>query len=162
MKAKFNNCFIIHSKNFPVFKGVSTFYSLFFCSPTITQPRPQVFSVNGSITCSVLHFWCHFDIIGSIWQNFWCHWLNMTNLNFWCHRGNMTGQSSFLILSAAAGYGESRVVLTNQKWEIFWMNNKYNYGICWLGGLFGEKLWLRAEGHIFTPEVTVFHHTDRP
>ena len=29
-KAKFNNCFIIHSKYFPVLKGVLPFCSLFF------------------------------------------------------------------------------------------------------------------------------------
>ena len=56
MKAEFNNCFIIHSKYFPALKGVSPFRSLFFCSPKITQSRPQVFSVNGSIICSGLHF----------------------------------------------------------------------------------------------------------
>ena len=48
-KAEFNNCFIIHSKYFPVLKGVSPFPSLFFRSLKITQYRPQVFSVNGSI-----------------------------------------------------------------------------------------------------------------
>ena len=48
-KAEFNNCFVIHLKYFPVLKGVSPFRSLFFRSPKITQPRPQVFSVNGSI-----------------------------------------------------------------------------------------------------------------
>ena len=46
-KAEFNNCFVIHSKYFPVLKGVSPFWALFFRSPKITQPRPQVFSVNG-------------------------------------------------------------------------------------------------------------------
>ena len=56
MKAEFNNCFIIHSKYFPALKGVSPFRSLFFCSPKITQSRPQVFSINGSIICSGLHF----------------------------------------------------------------------------------------------------------
>ena len=60
-KAEFNNCFIIHSKYFPVLNRVSPFRSLnfiplFFCSPNITQSRPQVFSVNGSIICSGLHF----------------------------------------------------------------------------------------------------------
>ena len=29
-KAEFNNCFIIHSKYFPVLKGVSSFRALFF------------------------------------------------------------------------------------------------------------------------------------
>ena len=55
-KAEFNNCFIIHSKYFPVLKGVSPFRSLFFRSLKITVYRPQVFSVNGSIICSALHF----------------------------------------------------------------------------------------------------------
>ena len=45
-KAEFNNCFIIHSKYFPVLNGVSPFRSLFFCSPK-SQSRPQVFSANG-------------------------------------------------------------------------------------------------------------------
>ena len=55
-EAEFNNCFIIHSNYFPVLKGVSPFPSLFFCLPKITQSRLQVFSVNGSIICSGLHF----------------------------------------------------------------------------------------------------------
>ena len=55
-KAEFNNCFIVHSKYFPVFKGVFPFRSLSFCSPKITQSRPQVSSVNGSIICGGLHF----------------------------------------------------------------------------------------------------------
>ena len=54
-KAEFNNCFILHSKYLLVFKGVSPFHSLFFRSPNITQPCPQVFSVNSSIICSGLH-----------------------------------------------------------------------------------------------------------
>ena len=55
-KAEFNNCFISHSEYFLLLKGVSPLRSLFFCSPNITQPCPQVFSVNGSIICSGLHF----------------------------------------------------------------------------------------------------------
>ena len=58
-KAEFNNCFIIHSKYFLLLKGVSPFRSLFFRSPNVTQPCPQVFSVNGSIICSGLHFGRH-------------------------------------------------------------------------------------------------------
>ena len=43
-KAEFiNNCFIIQSKYFLVLKGVSPFRSLFFCTPKIAPPRPQVF-----------------------------------------------------------------------------------------------------------------------
>ena len=36
MKAEFNNCFIIHSKYFPILKGVSPFSSLFSRSLKIT------------------------------------------------------------------------------------------------------------------------------
>ena len=54
-KAEFNNRFIIHSKYF-LLKGVLPLRSLFFLSPNITQPCPQVFSVNGSIICSGPHF----------------------------------------------------------------------------------------------------------
>ena len=55
-KAEFNNCFIIHSKYFLLLKGVSPLRSQFSRSPNITQPCPQVFSANGSIICSGLHF----------------------------------------------------------------------------------------------------------
>ena len=60
-KAEFNNCFIIHSKYFPVLREFRLFRSL-----NITQPCPQVFSVNDSIICSVLQVSRHFDVIGSI------------------------------------------------------------------------------------------------
>ena len=43
LSLEFNHCFIIHSKYFPVLKGVSPFRSLFFCLPKITQSRLQVF-----------------------------------------------------------------------------------------------------------------------
>ena len=55
-KDGFNNGFNIHSEHLPVLKGVSPFRPLYFCSPKITQPRPQVPLVNGSIICSGLHF----------------------------------------------------------------------------------------------------------
>ena len=74
-KDEFNNCIIIHSKYLLVLKGVSPFRSLFFRSLC-----PQVFTVNGSIICSGLHFWRHFDVNGSIifgGLHFWRHWFNM-------------------------------------------------------------------------------------
>ena len=59
---------LLFIKLFPryVFEGLSPFRFLFFCSPKITKSRPQVFSVNGSIICSGVHFWHHFDVTGSI------------------------------------------------------------------------------------------------
>ena len=47
---------------FLLLKGVlplHSVHSLFFRSPNITQPCPQVFSVNDSIICSGLPFWRH-------------------------------------------------------------------------------------------------------
>ena len=55
-KAEFNNCFIIDSKYCLLLKGVSSLLSLFFRLSNITQLYPQVFSVNGSIISSELHF----------------------------------------------------------------------------------------------------------
>ena len=82
-KAEFNNnyCFIIHSKCFLLLQGVSPLRSLFFCSPKISQARPQVFLVYSSIICIRLHFWRYFDVIGSIicsGLHFWHHWFNVT------------------------------------------------------------------------------------
>ena len=82
-KAELNNCFIILSTYFLLLKGVSPLRSSFFRSPNITQPCPQVFSVNGSIIYSGLHFWRHFDVIGSTifgGLHFWRHWFNMANV----------------------------------------------------------------------------------
>ena len=50
-KAEFNNCCMIHSKYFPLLKGVSPFRSSFFPSLKITWS-----TFNGSIICSGLHF----------------------------------------------------------------------------------------------------------
>ena len=85
-------------------KGVSPLRSLFFRSPNITQPCPQVFSVNGSIICGGLHFWRHFDIIGSIifgGLRFWRHWFNMAKIlsNF--------GQQQLVMVNYACGFNQS-------------------------------------------------------
>ena len=100
-KAKFNNCFIIHSKYFLLLRGVLPLCSLFFRSPNITQPCPQVFLVNGSIKCSGLHFWPH------RFNNFWWAVLLTSLIQY--------GEDSFQIWWRAAGYGELCVWLTHQK-----------------------------------------------
>ena len=101
--AEFNNCFIIHSKYFPVLNGVSPFRSLFFCSPK-SQFRPQVFSVNGWIICSGLHFWRHFDVNGWIicsGLHFWRHWLNMTKIL------SKFGEQQLVMVNYACGFNQS-------------------------------------------------------
>ena len=103
-KAQFNNCFIIHSKYFLLLKGVSSFRSLFLRSPNITQPCPQVFSVNGSIICSGLHFWRHFDVIGSIifgGLHFWRHWFNMAKIL------SKFSEQQLVMVNYACGFSQS-------------------------------------------------------
>ena len=41
----------------------------FFFTTKTTQPRPQVFSVNGALTCRGLHFWRHFLVKHKILPN---------------------------------------------------------------------------------------------
>ena len=103
-KAEFNNCFIIHSKYFVLLKVVSPLSSLFFRSPNITQPCPQVFSANSSMICSGLHFWRHFDVIGSI---------IFGGLHFWRHRFSMGkilskfGEQQLVMVNHACGFNQS-------------------------------------------------------
>ena len=115
-KASFNNCFIIHSKYFPVLNGVSPFRSLFFCSPK-SQSRPQVFSVNGWIICSGLHFWSHFDVNGWIIcskLHFWRHWLNMTKIL------SKFGEQPLVMVNYACGFNQSE---TGKYFEWIIINN---------------------------------------
>ena len=101
-KAELNNCFIIHSKYLLVLKGVSPLSSLFFHSPNITQPCPQVFAVNGSIICSGLHFWCHFDVNGSIrGLHFWRRWFNMAKIL------SKFGEQPLVMVNYACGFNQS-------------------------------------------------------
>ena len=103
-KAEFNNCFIIHSKYFLLLNGVSPLCSLFFCSQNITQPCPQVFSVNGSIICGGLHYWRHFDLIGSIifgGLHFWRHWFNMAKIL------SKFGEQQLVMVNYACGFNQS-------------------------------------------------------
>ena len=103
-KAEFNNCFIIHSKYFLLLKGVSPLRSLFFRSPNITQPCPQVFSVNGSVICRGLHFWRHFDVINLIIfgrLHFWRHWFNMAKIL------SKFGEPQLVMVNYACGFNQS-------------------------------------------------------
>ena len=70
---------IIHSKYFLLLQGVSPLRSLFFRSPNITQPCPQVFSVNGSIICGGLYFWRHWFNMAKILSKFGEQQLVMVN-----------------------------------------------------------------------------------
>ena len=53
---------------------------LFFCWPKVTQPRPQVFSVNGSIICSGLHLILtssalNDDVLSNLVNSSWLWWI---------------------------------------------------------------------------------------
>ena len=75
-----------------------------FRSPNITQPCPQVFSVNGSIICGGLHFWRHFDVIGSIIFgefHFCRHWFNMAKIL------SKFGEQQLAMVSYECGFNQS-------------------------------------------------------
>ena len=115
-KAEFNNCFIFHSKYFLLFKGVSPLRSLFFRSPNITQPCPQVFSVNNSIIC------------GGLWR-FWRHWFNNFRKAPLLTSLIQYGEDSFQMWWTATWYGELCVWFKPiRNGKIFWMNNNWFYG----------------------------------
>ena len=98
--------FIYYSfKIFLILKGVSPFRSLFFRSPNITQPCPQIFSVNSSIISGLL-FWRHFDITGSIIfgrLHFWCHWFNMAKIL------SKFGEQQLVMVNYACGFNQSEM-----------------------------------------------------
>ena len=71
---------VLFIQNTSLFLKEFRHFALVFALTKITQPCPQVFSVNGSIICSGLHFWRHFDVIGLITfsgLHFWRHWFNI-------------------------------------------------------------------------------------
>ena len=113
-KAESNNCFIIHSKYFSLLKGVSPLRSLIFRSPNITQPCPQVFSVNGSITCGGIS-------CGGLY--FWRHWFNMAKI--------LTSLVQYLVNSSCLWW-ITRAALTNQKKEKYfeWVKITFVYHLC--------------------------------
>ena len=98
-------------------KEVSPFRSLFFRSPNITQPCPQVLSVNSSIICKGLHFWRHFDVIGSIifgGLHFWRHWVKILS---------KFGEQQLVMVNYACGFNQSEtgkyfewIIITNIHW----------------------------------------------
>ena len=49
-------------------------FALFFRSPNITRPCPQVFSFSGLIICSGLHFWRHW-LIDYLVNSSWLWWI---------------------------------------------------------------------------------------
>ena len=79
-------------------------FALFFRPPNITQPCHQVFSVNGSIICSRLHFWRHFDVSSSIifgGLHFWRHWFNMAKIL------SEFGEQQLVMVNYACGFNQS-------------------------------------------------------
>ena len=120
-KAEFNNCFIIYSKYFLLLKGVSPLRSLFFRSRNITQPCPQVFSVNGSIICGGQHFWRHFDVIGSIIFGGLHFWFNMAKIL------SKFGEQQLVMVNYACGFNQSETGkyfewIITQIIELWWLN----------------------------------------
>ena len=94
-KAEFNNCFIIHSKYFPVLNWVSPFRSL-ICSLKITQSRRQVFFGQwfNNLQRAALLTW------------FWRHRFNNLQRATFLTSLIQYDEDSFQIWWTAAGYGE--------------------------------------------------------
>ena len=87
-----------------------------FAPTKITQFRLQFFSDNGSIICSGLHFWRHFDVNGSIifgGLHFWCHWINMAKIL------SKFGEQQLVMVNYACGFNQSE---TGKYFE--WIVNK--------------------------------------
>ena len=98
-KPEFNNWYLISS-----FLKEFRHYALFFRSPNVTQPSPQVFSVNGSVICRGLHFWRHFDVTDSIifgGLHFWRHWFNMAKIL------SKFGEQQLAMANYACGFNQS-------------------------------------------------------
>ena len=109
-------CKILHILQKPnyflVLKGVWPFRSLFFRSPNIIQPCPQVFSVNGSINLQR----------AALLTSFWHHWFN--NLQ---RAALLTSLVQYLVNSSCLWWiMPTCVVLTNLKTG--------KYFECWLVG----------------------------
>ena len=69
-----------------------------------TTLSQRVFSVNGSIICSGLHFWHNFDIIGSIifrGLHFWRCWFNMAKIL------SKFGEQQLVMVNYACGFNQS-------------------------------------------------------
>ena len=89
-----------------MYRSWRSFAISFFVFPLIkrTQPCPQVFLVNGSIFCSGLHFWCHFDVTGAIildTLHFWRHWFNMAKML------SKFGEQHLVMVNYACGFNQS-------------------------------------------------------
>ena len=96
-KPEFNNWYLISS-----FLKEFRHYALFFRSPNVTQPSPQVFSVKGSIICSRLLFWRHFAVIGLI---------IFGGLHFWRHQygedSSKFGEQQLVMVNYVCGFNQS-------------------------------------------------------
>ena len=111
--------FIIYSKYLLVLKGVSPFRSLFFRSPNITQPCPQVFPVKGSVINLQR---------AALLASFWLHRFNNFRRAALLTSLIQYGEGSFQIWWTAAGYSELCVWFCPiRNGKIFWMNNNYRY-----------------------------------
>ena len=89
---------------FPFLKEFRNFAPCFFRSLKAIPSRPQVFSVNGSMIWSGLHFESHFDFIGSIicsGLHFWRHWFNMRKILL------KFGQQQLVLVNYACGFNQS-------------------------------------------------------
>ena len=101
-KAEFNNCFIIHSKYFPVLKGVPLFVFLLTNDNTILSP-------------GFFGQWFNNLQQAALWMSFWHHRFNNLQRAALLTSLIQYDEDSFQIWWTAAGYGELCVWFHNQK-----------------------------------------------
>ena len=135
MKAEFNNCFMIHSKYFPVLKGVSPFVQ-FPLTKNNTDSSPDFL---GQRFNNLQHFWRHRDVIGLIWQNFWRHHRRFNMTKFF----PKFDQQQLVMLNYACGFNQS------ETWNV--LNPVINVLI-----LYERSKLLKTRGEISYLQYTIF------
>ena len=152
-------------------KGFRYYALRFFRSPNISQPCPQVFSLNGSIICSGLHFLRHFDVIGSIifgGLHFWRHWFNMARIL------SKFGEQQLVMVNYPCGFNQSEtgkyfewiiifVIALRSSWENFFADTYTRFALltqainlsalslCWVWTAWENWISAFASTHLLYP-----------
>ena len=138
-KAEFINCFIIHSKYFPVLEGVSPFRScslVFLLTKNNTISSPGFFGSRFNnlrravLLTSLIQHGEDFDVIGSIIFGrlyFWRHWFNVAKIL------SKFGEQQLVMVNFACGLNQSEtgkyfewiIILIYRTWPIDTCSNYF-------------------------------------
>ena len=135
-KVEFNNCFIIHSKYFPIPRGVSPFRSLFSAHQNNTTLSPGFLGQRFNnlrravLLTSLIQHGEDFDVIGSIIFGrlyFWRHWFNVAKIL------SKFGEQQLVMVNFACGLNQSEtgkyfewiIILIYRTWPIDTCSNYF-------------------------------------